>query len=162
MKRKETGAADAAPVRVYPVFRAAAVGHGIGLELQAVLPSDVGELRLDGFPGGIAVPETFLDDLFHDGDVPHVPEQAVHMDHVLQREPEAGEPPFHFVEGAVDLLLHRAADVPDAVAQETVFPRFDDAGMRPFPADILPDDFTHASVPLSLLFQAPGPDSIIL
>ena len=76
----------------------------------------MGKLSLDGFTDGIFALETFFDDFFHDGDVEYIPEETVHLDHVFQGEPEEGKTAFHLVEGAVDLLLHRAADIPDTIA----------------------------------------------
>ena len=76
-------------------------------------------------------------------DIPHIAEQAVHMDHVFQRKPEQGQLLLHIVESAVDLLLHRAADVADTVGQEAVVPGLDNAGMRPFLVDFFTDNLSH-------------------
>ena len=84
-----------------------------------------------------------LNDFFHDGDIEHIPEEAVHLNHVFQGKPEEGKTAFHLVEGAVDLFLKGAADIADAVAQKAVIPGFDDPGVRPIFADILPNDLTH-------------------
>ena len=90
--------------------RSTAVCDGVGLEMEAAASADMGKLGLDGFAGGIFALETLFDDFFHDGNVIYIPEQAVHMNHIFQRETEKCETFFHLVKGTVDLLLNCAAD----------------------------------------------------
>ena len=91
----------------------AAVCDRVRLELQTIRSAHMREIGLDGFAGRILPVESFLDHFFHDGNVPDIPEEAVHLYHVFKRQPDHGQPLFHVVKGAVDLLFDHAADIAD-------------------------------------------------
>ena len=62
----------------------AAIGNGIRLKEQALFSPGVGKVGFKGFADGVLSVKALLDDFLHDGDVPHVPEQAIHLHHMFQ------------------------------------------------------------------------------
>ena len=85
----------------------------------------MGEIGLDRFPCGIFAVESFLNHFFHNRNIPDIPEEAVHLYHVFKCQTDHRQAFFHVVKSAVDLLFNCAADVADAVAQETKITCFD-------------------------------------
>ena len=119
--------------------------------MQTVRTSNMGEIRLDGFPGRIFPFEPFLNHFFHYGNVVYVPEKTVHLNHILQCQPDHGKSFFHIIKGTIDLFLNRAADIVDTITQETIITCFYKPGVIPFFMYFISFNFTHTFSPNSVL-----------
>ncbi len=93
--------------------------------------------------------ESSLDHPFHDRDIPDILEQTIHLHHIFQVQSHQGQPLFHFIKGALDLLLDRAAYIADAVIDEAIVPRLNDSRMCPLLIHIISSDFSHFTVLLT-------------
>ncbi len=105
----------------------------------------MGKIRLDTFPDRVFSTESFLNDFFHNRNIPHIPKQAVHLNHIFQGESNQGKTVLHVVKGTIDLLLDTADHIADAVAQVAEISSLNDPGMGSVFIHIQSFDFAHLS-----------------
>ena len=108
----------------------------------------MGKFGLYGFTNRIFAAETLLYYLFHNGNIPYIPEKTIHLHYVFKRKSDKGKPFFHFVKCAVYLLFDTSADISYTVIEKAEIARFDNSAMRPFFVYII--TFNHKRILLKI------------
>ena len=101
----------------------------------------MGKFGLYGFTDRVFAAETLLYHLFHDGNIPYIPEKTIHLHDVFKCKSDKCKTLFHLVKCAVYLLFDTSADISYTVIEKTEIACFDNSAMRPFFVDII--TFNH-------------------
>lgn len=121
------------------------IGDCVGLKLKTILTTNMGKLSLNGLTGRIISLKPLSNHVFHDRNIPDIPEKAVHVDNVFQSKTYKRQFSFHVIKSAVDLIFNRSTDISDAIAQKAIIACFYDTCVRPLFVDVV--SFDHKNPP---------------
>lgn len=106
------------------------------------------KLGLDGLAYRVTTMEPLFYDFFHHRNIPNIPEQTIHLHNIVQSKPNQCQSSFHVIKRTMNLLFNGAANVANAVTEETEIACFDYSGMCPGFVNII--SFDHVVILLLL------------